>query len=335
VKWLERSFCLSIVGVLITSCECQLREGYLYVDVHDPDKACNGTTLLTEGYDPDSPRVIEVDMQGKVVWEYPLPDGMKQYVQPGFDAELLSNGHILIELPGKGIREVDRDGNILWKHDDEKISHDADRLPDGHTIYVFGDNDTKEDAQVKEVDSNGDLVWSWSAKDELNVDPYVDIKYQGWTHANAVTRMQDGNTLVSLRNFALTVIISPGKSIVKTYDWTSIVGAEDSHPHEPEVEPEGTLLVALQNDSPYQGVEIDMASEEIVWSYSRDGLRTTRDCDRLTNGNTLMVGVMHEEDESVIFEVTSAGEIVWQLRLKCAPVGQNPGWFYKAQRICQ
>jgi hypothetical protein len=64
-------------------------------------------------------------------------------------------------------------------------------------------------------------------------------------------------------------------------------------------------------------------------------LRTTRDCDRLTNGNTLMVGVMHEDDESVIFEVTSAGEIVWQLRLKCAPVGQNPGWFYKAQRICQ
>lgn len=335
MKWLERSFCLLIVGVLITSCECQLREGYLYVDVHDSDKTCNGTTLLTEGYNPDSPRIIEVDMQGKVVWEYLLPDELKHYTQPGFDAELLSNGHILIVLPRKGIREIDRSGTILWEYDDEKISHDADRLPNGNTIYVFGDGDTKEDAQVKEVDSQGNPVWSWYAKDEFNIDPYTDISYQGWTHCNAVTRLQNGNTLVSLRNFSLSVIVASDGSVVTTYDWASKAGAEDPHPHEPEVESGGTLLVALQNDSPYQGVEIDMASEEIVWSYVRDGLRTTRDCDRLTNGNTLMVGVMHEDDESVIFEVTSAGEIVWQLRLKCAPVGQNPGWFYKAQRICQ
>ena len=49
--------------------------------------------------------------------------------------------------------------------------------------------------------------------------------------------------------------------------------------------------------------------------------------------NTLMVGVMNEYDETVVLEVTTYGEIVWELRLKNALVRQNPGWFYKAQRI--
>jgi hypothetical protein len=335
MKQLNSVLCLLIISTVIISCDCQLKQGYLYVDIYDSEKACNGTTLLTEVYDPQKPRVIEVDMQGNIVWEYILPDNLKQYTQPGFDAELLSNGHILIVLPRKGIREIDRSGNILWKHDDEKISHDADRLSNGDTIYVFGGGDKKGDPQVKEVDSNGDLVWSWYAKEEFDVDPYADIDDQGWTHINAVTRLQNGNTLASLRNFGLTVIIGTDGSVLRTYDWTYISGATNPDPHEPEVESEGALLIALQNDSPYQGVEIDMTSEEIVWSYSRDGLRTTRDCDRLPNGNTLLVGVLREEDEAVIFEVTSGKEIVWQLRLNNAPVGKNPGWFYKAQRICQ
>ena len=80
-------------------------------------------------------------------------------------------------------------------------------------------------------------------------------------------------------------------------------------------------------------VEIERASGEIVWQYYRDGLRTTRDCDRLPNGNTLIVGVMTPTEDSVIFEVTPAGDVVWQLKVKDTPTGTRPGWFYKAQRI--
>ena len=336
MKW-SKSICyLFFISTVITSCVDEVKQGDIYVDIYDSEKACNGTTLFTDGHDPQNPRIIEVNMLGDIVWEYLLPDDLKQYIQPGFDAELLSNNHVLIVLPGKGVYEIDRSGNIVWKHEDEKISHDADRLPNGNTIYVFGGNDTKQDAQVKEVNSNGDLVWSWYAKDELDTDPYTDISYQGWTHINAVTRLKDGNTLASLRNFSLTVIVNPGGSIEKTYDWSSKSGATRPDPHEPEVdESEDTLLIALQNDSPYQGVEINMTSEDIIWTYSRTGLRTTRDCDRLQNDNTLLVGVLQQEDESVIFEVTPDSEIVWQLKLKDVPVGQNPGWFYKAQRICQ
>ena len=46
---------------------------------------------------------------------------------------------------------------------------------------------------------------------------------------------------------------------------------------------------------------------------------------------------MQGEEESVIFEVTPDGDIVWQLGLKNAPAKRGdkraPGWFYKAERI--
>jgi len=63
-------------------------------------------------------------------------------------------------------------------------------------------------------------------------------------------------------------------------------------------------------------------------------LRTARDCDRrLPNGNTLIVGVLQPPENSVVFEVTPDGAIVWQLKIKDAPVTHNPGLFYKAQWI--
>lgn len=330
---------LRTVFVLILLAACgggTNNQPYFSVELYDSTKACNGTTLFAESHDSDNPRVVEMDMDGNIVWEYSLPDSLKQYTQPGFEAEVISStDHILMVLPGKGIYEIDRDGNIVWYHEDEKCSHDADRLPNGNTIYVYGDNDTKSDAQVKEVDSNGDLVWEWHASQDFDVEPYSNISDQGWTHTNAVTRLTNGNTLVGLRNLQLTAVVRPDGSLARTYDWATLSNSADPDPHDPEVESDGTLLVALQNDSQYQGFEINADDEEIMWTYSREGLRTTRDCDRLLNGNTLLVGVMGTDDESVIFEVTPDGEIVWELRLKNASVGQDPGWFYKAQRICE
>jgi hypothetical protein len=106
-------------------------------------------------------------------------------------------------------------------------------------------------------------------------------------------------------------------------------------PHEPEMLPNNRLLVCLQWDTPYQIVEIDRSTKQPVWEYHRDNLRTCRDADRLPNGNTLIVGVLEETQDSVIFEVTDTGEIVWQLKVKDTPVAGAPGWFYKAQRIAQ
>ncbi|MBI2438559.1 MAG: aryl-sulfate sulfotransferase [Lentisphaerae bacterium] len=303
----------------------------LYVDVYDEAKAYNGSTYFAEAH--SSPRIVAVNMQGAITWQYNVPSNLRQFTNPGFDVEVLTNnGHVLFVLPSNGVYEIDSAGTVVWSNLDAQVSHDADRLANGNTIYIFGNNDKFEDPQVKEVNAGGGLVWSWSANTAFDYEPYRSISAEGWTHANAVTRLQGGNTLVNLRNFDMTVEVNHAGAVVWSNDWSTI-GGTNCDPHEPEIETNGHIVVCLQNNSPYQVVEIDKSTKELVWTYARDGLRTARDADRLPNGNTLIVGVLQPQEDSVVFEVTAEGEIVWQLKIKDAPATHSPGFFYKAQRL--
>lgn len=304
----------------------------LYVDIYDEQKAYNGLTYFSDGHRPSAPRIASINMQGNITWEYSVPDNLRQFTNPGFDVEVLTNNHILFVLPSNGVYEINSAGTVLWSHLDTQISHDADRLTSGNTLYIFGNNDNFDDPQVKEVNSSGTVVWSWYAKTAFDYEPYRSMYDQGWTHANAVTRLQNGNTLINLRNFDMTVEVNHSGAVVWSNDWSTI-GGTNCDPHEPEIETNSHIVACLQNNSPYQVVEIDKTSHELIWTYARNGLRTARYCNRLPNGNTLIVGVLEPEQDSVIFEVTSDGEIVWQLKIKDSPVGNSPGFFYKAQRI--
>jgi hypothetical protein len=191
----------------------EVAAGEFYVDIYVPE-TCDGTTLLSDTQDQNRPRVVEVDMQGKIVWEYVIPDELRSDQFVGLDAELLQNGNILLALGPRGLNEIDREGKTLWSHQDSEASHDADRLPNGNTIYVFGNDDQKSNPQVKEVDPQGKLIWSWYTRDHYDVEPYSSIYIQGWTHTNAVTRLKSGNTLINLRNFSLTAEVDRQGNVV-------------------------------------------------------------------------------------------------------------------------
>jgi hypothetical protein len=180
---------------------------------------------------------------------------------------------------------------------------------------------------VKEVNQTGDIEWFWKAKDNFYPGPYENISMQGWTHANAVSRLPNGDTLVNLRNFNLTILVNSMGSIVWSYDW-SLLGDD---PHEPELLPNGNLLIALQWIPDDQIVEINMTTGDLVWSYGRQGMLFARDADRLPNNNTLVQAVVN--DIPRIFEVTMDGDIVWEIIVKGMQLDQlSPGWFYKAHR---
>jgi len=237
---------------------------------------------------------------------------------------LLPNGNVLFTSRGKGVYEIDRSGNIVWSYLTNEISHDADRLPDGNTIFVWGFPDQIDDAQVKEITPEGEIVWSWYAKDHFYKSPYKDIYDDGWTHTNAVTRLPNGNTVISLRNFNFVVEVDPQGSIVKTIGEGILNG-----PHDPEVQPNDNILVA--SFQPHRVVEIDAKTGEIVWQFATvpQGIPGVRDADRLPNGNTLLTGLQK------LAEVTAEGEIVWQLTLGVTlEAGRERGLgFYKAERI--
>ncbi|MHA1650863.1 MAG: aryl-sulfate sulfotransferase [Candidatus Helarchaeota archaeon] len=313
---------------------------YLSVTIYDPTRACNGTTLIPDN-NPDRPRIIEVDMEGNIIWEYILPDDLKNYTNPGFDVEYLPNtDHILFVCPLKGIYEIDRNGTLVWSYNDCKISHDADRLPNGNTLFVWGGCDEMSDAQVREVNKSGFVVWSWHAKDYYNISPYHTISCQGWTHTNAVTRLSNNLTLISLRNFNFLVLVNEIGDVIKEIGKNVIY-----YPHDPEVLKNGNILVASQRtliscdpmipntSMEYTPVlEINSSTDAIVWEYNATDwydIQLTRDCNRLPNNNTLIVGT------TKIIEVTPSGEIVWQLELNTRIYqGESASrGFYKAERI--
>ncbi len=318
------------------------------VDIYEPDLVWAGTTLLADCHDPDRRgiegdyfvRIIEVNMLGEIVWEYVVPEELGRHTNTGLDVELLPDDNILFVLPHNGVYEINRNGDIVWSNLDadhvpnlntlvlnldSKVTHDADRLPNGNTLVVYG-GDEKSDAQVKEINPEGEIVWSWYAKDHFDKPPYNDIYHQGWLHTNAVTRLPNGNTLISPRNFDFMVELDPQGSVVRTIG----EGVFDGQ-HDPEVLPNGNILLA-NHGRPHRAIEFDPETGEIVWEYAvRDPQNyPVRDTDRLPNGNTLITG-SHK-----IMEVTPEGKIVWQLSLKGITFEglDAAGYgFYKAERI--
>ncbi|MBI2901915.1 MAG: aryl-sulfate sulfotransferase [Planctomycetes bacterium] len=323
------------------------------VDVYDAAKAYNGTTFFSLKYD-SVPRVVQVDMSGNVVWEYEIPSTMSGGSNSTVDAEYLADTNTVLILVGQaGIFEVDyATESVVWSHLDAEVSHDADRVlvdvggvPTECILYVWGMGDQLDDAQVKMVRKDTkELVWSWKAVDHFG-EPYLSMGLGGdgsWTHANAVSLLPSGDkVMISLRDFQMTVVVDYATgNILNQYDWAAAYApGGDVDPHEPEWI-SGTpnhVLVCLQNDAAYQAVEIEWPAGVEVWTYAypNDQLRTARDADRLPNGNTLIQGVLNQggTQDSVIFEVTPSGEIVWQMRLVGYEEALTPGFIYKAQRV--
>jgi hypothetical protein len=298
----------------------------IVVDVYNSEMTWAGTTLLRDSHNPGKHRIIEVNMLGEIVWQYMVP----QNLGGAGDVELLPNNNILFTANG-GVYEIDRSGKVVWQYLTSKIDHDADRLPNGNTIFVFGMSDQKSDAQVTEVNPKGEIVWQWYARDYFDRPPYNSIYEEGsWTHANAVTRMPNGNTFISLRNFSMVVEVDPKGAVVRTIGEGVLVEV-----HDPEILPNGDILGALPVvTNPAHAIEIDPKSGSVVWQFRwpRELLpQGTRDTNRLPNGNTLVVG------GTKMVEVTSSGEIVWQLGLKGISFSSDneakSSGFYKADRI--
>jgi len=224
---------------------------------------------------------------------------------------------------------VDRAGQKLAWLEDQRARYDADRLPNGNTLYILAEQDDASGPQVKEVSSEGQPVWEWSACEHLHT-------CDGWPSANDVRRLWNGHTVINLPDLSLTVQVNRDGEIVWQFDWASLYPKYDGDrlaPSAPEMQGHDQMLVCFHGDAPHQAVEIERSSGKVVWQYHRDGLGLVSDCDRTCGGNVLMVGVLTDTQESVISEVTWDGDVVWQLTLKDAPPANGSGWFYKAQRV--
>lgn len=136
------------------------------VEVMKPERMYPGTTAFID-HSGSASRIVEIDRDGRTVWEYALPADILPQPRYTSDLEWLpASDHFLFACPSRGIFEVDRAGRVVWKYLTAKVSHDADRLANGNTLFVYG-RDADDDAQVTEVSPDGRIVWQWYAKPHL------------------------------------------------------------------------------------------------------------------------------------------------------------------------
>jgi hypothetical protein len=173
-------------------------------------------------------RILEVNMNGEVIWEWNFPSKLVNKVKNicnGADINYLkSTDEFLFILPKEGAFIVGRDRKYRSVVKDNLISHDIDILPNGNFIYARGWANKGED-EVREVSPSGKVVWKWShAKYFPDRDDYLkDLSKRGkkklyrdrtfktddidWAHVNGVEQYSNGDTLISLRNFRMFVIV--------------------------------------------------------------------------------------------------------------------------------
>jgi hypothetical protein len=284
------------------------------VVVLDASKVYPGRTLFTDVSKRSRQAIVEVDSEGRVLWRHEPSEAIRGTL---LDATYLDDDRVLFTVKGYGVVEINRAGRTLWQHRDAEASHDADRLPNGNTLYNRSWVQKGEDV-VREVSPSGEIVWSWNGLREFDKPPFASIKDEGWMHVNAVTRMPSGHTLISIRNFNAVVEVNPAGDVLRSWVFRAeerkTIATEGAirgeRNHEPEVLPSGNLLLALRK--PFRYVELNPETQKIVWQWAPPngaGVNKlfNRDVNRLPNGNTLVTTA------NQLIEVTMDGTIVWRL----------------------
>ena len=119
-------------------------------------RLAGGITMVGEN---SAGRIVEVDKEGKIVFELKLP-----LCQPGSHNNLrmvrkLDNGNYLVCYKAKAlVREYTPGGKVVFEVKVTQIAYSAVRLPNGNTVVGHIE-------AVTEFDPKGKKVWQFSVKD--------------------------------------------------------------------------------------------------------------------------------------------------------------------------
>ena len=302
-----------------------------------------------------------LDMEGRVCHRWYFSEGVEY-------AKLLPYGTLLIrtnpaEDAGGAERiggssgalvELDWDGNEVWSYRNPMVHHDYQRLPNGNTLSLEFErisaeltarvqggmrNDENPEQMfgdvVKEVAPDGSVLNEWRSWEHLDVEEDVICPLEErreWTHGNSVNLTPDGHIIISFRLTSTIGIVDRSDGHFR-WKWGP---GEVYHQHHPtQLENGNVLLFDNGGHRPRstwsRALEVNPATNEIEWQYRGDPpisfhSPNISSADRLANGNTLIC----EGAPGRVFEVTPAGQIVWEyINPFYAPgggvAGGNPG----------
>ena len=313
---------------------------------YDPTRSAGGYTLVAP--QTDGGRVQLIGMDGGVVQEWHMKQRPGRHAVLLDNGNLGYNGNhpdspdlyaAWSMWHGGAFSEVTPQGDVVWEYTDLTHHHDAQWLPNGNLLYcsleempariaarVQGGSDRHDPPSgkrysdvIKEVDRSGAIVWEWRAADHLEpeafpIHPFFD-RYH-WPMINGVWDARNGLVLMSLRTTSGVIAVRRDTGAVEYVIPHPVV----SQQHSP-VELESGNVLVFDNGNFRPGsstpfsriVEVDPKSMEVVWQYA-DPNRPAffsafmGGAQRLPNGNTHIT----ESAMGRLFEVTPAGEVVWE-----------------------
>jgi hypothetical protein len=165
----------------------------------------NGNTVIA---DNGPMKVIEIDKDMKVVWEFAVPNDNKRKTPTMRQVRRLENGNTLISASTEDkVIEVAPDKKIVWTYN-VPFPYLATRLPNGNTLISSGDGyGSPRGWFVIEVDPAGKTVWKYGGADAP--------KDQQLRFPSGHLRLPNGNTLIAEAQTGTIREVTPGKETVR------------------------------------------------------------------------------------------------------------------------
>ena len=261
-----------------------LPNGNLYIALNTPEGP--------KGLPAKGGRMIEMDWDGNVLWEY--IDHTQHH-----DSRRLPNGHTAY---------------LGWELFDEETCARVQGGEPGteHELGIYGDT-------ITEVDADGNVVWDWKSSRDMDIEdlPLHPLVHRDeFSHANTLCPLDNGDFLINWRNNDAMAIIDRE---TKKFKWV-MQDSQFGQQHDAQMLPNGNILFfANAADAFLYGptlgsrvIELNPETKEIVWQFKGKPEHTfyswfISGAQRQPNGNTLICeGVWGR-----FFEVTPDGDIVW------------------------
>lgn len=188
-------------------------------------KALNGGTVLIT--DQGNQRVIEVNEDKKIVWQYP---GTNTYPADQLNnpnsAEKLENGHVLIadELNNRAIEVNHKDQIVKVFTASGTLGNCAfaSRLPNGNTLLTDAGNGTESTVtRAVEVDPNDIVVWQFITNSNTESIPVPS--------PSRALRLANGDTIISDQFNNRVIIVNRTNVIIAKYGLPLEFGANTGY----------------------------------------------------------------------------------------------------------
>ncbi len=275
----------NIVRLIVCTC------GFLLsiATVH-ADEPIRHRLLFTE-YGKGPNRFVELDEQGKMVWEFQPPSTTVIFeVQP--------NGNILFGYGGKptGVREITSRGETVFDYVSQSTQvFGCERLANGNTLVA-----EQGPCQAMEVNPKGEIV---------HVTPLHTNQDNAHLQVRNVHQLASGNILAAHEGEGAVREVDPSGKIV--WEYTGVTNSGDAQRLA-----NGNTMIACGTQKRLIEVTPD---KKIVWEFTADdapevNLTWVSSFQQLKNGNILIGNFLRGQEGkgAHAFEVTRGKRVVWK-----------------------